>query len=436
MAPILVASSATRKREDDRNCRGYTHLVQAHYEPHDMFAFLFREATCTPAYKSGIMSTTQAPLTTRPINDILPVEILLLIFEEHAKLEWRAPMIDGEVCRLWRQMILNAPRVWGYLEINENNRDSIDELRLWSRRSGSAPLHIHVSGDSPFSWDIPVLTPLVYNILCEHHARIASLRMSVGKLSFFEGRDFPSLRHLNIKRWADAPSRSAQWGHMPQLRSLRLGVTNLAVTPLNGLFSLKSLALDCTNCAFLPRHSLSLTTLMLEDVSLKDIVLGPVSFPSLTYLSLYNVTGLKPHIDAPHLATYHEGGTTMTESFPTPLQSITEYGVFYQGTIVPDLTKWHPNFTTVSRLSIRAHSPVLVEFLDSLARHPHVLPALRTISVRGMVNSPRMAAKRLMLESVSVRSTACQMKIALYFEKAQPSWIPIFLGHVSHQPIT
>ena len=381
------------------------------------------------------MSTTQTPVPTSSINGILPVEVLVLIFEEHARLDWKAPAIDGQVCSLWRQIILNAPRAWAYLEIYANNRPSIVELRSWLRRSAAAPLHIRVSSDFPF--DEHMNTTTLYDLLCEHHARIASLRMGEGEHSFFAGKDFPSLRHLNIYKWSyqwpGAPSH--RWGRMPQLRSLRLGATNLAVTPLDGVSSLTMLILNDVNCASLPRHSPSLTTLMLSNVSLEGIVLGPLPFPSLTYLSLFNVTGLKPHMDAPHLTIYHEGGSVITGSFPTSLQSIVEYGLSYPGATVPNVASWHPAFINISRLSITAYSKILVGLLDSLASHPHVLPALRMICVRSMVYGPNEDDRRLMVESVRLRSEARQMDITLYFNIVEPFKIPLFFSYVICQPL-
>ena len=383
------------------------------------------------------MPTTQTPIMTSSINNILPAEMLVLIFEEHARLEWRAPTSDGRVCSLWRQIILNTPRAWAYLEIYGNNRPSIVELRSWLRRSAAAPLHIRVSSD--FTFDEHMNTTTLYNLLCEHHARIASLRMSEGKYSFLAGNDFPSLRYLSIYRWSyqwqSAPSPPYRWGLMPQLRSLRLGATNLSVTPLDGVSSLTMLVLNNVNCASLPRHSPSLTTLMLSNVSLEGIVLGPLPFPSLTYLSLYNVTGLKPHMDVPHLVTYHEGGSAITESFPTSLRSIVEYRVSYPRATIPDVASWHPTFVNISRLSITAYSKILVKLLDSLASHPHILPALRTICVRSMFYAPNEVDQRLMVESVRLRSEACQMDITLYFSIAEPFKTPLFFAYVICQPL-
>jgi hypothetical protein len=221
------------------------------------------------------MSEPQGPLVTCPINNILPVEILEMIFEEHGKVEWRAPAIDGRVCRLWRQIVLSTPRAWSHLEIYRCNPPSVGELRLWLRRSGTAPLHIHVDQDFALTGDSNRWTS--YNILSAYHSRIASLRMLVGKVSSFERRDFPCMRTLDVKRWSltDSCSPPVQWGSLLELRTLRMGATTV---PLSwGV----PLIMDAIHCTSLLRQSTSLTMVMLDCVSFDGVV--PVAFPSLTY---------------------------------------------------------------------------------------------------------------------------------------------------------
>ena len=169
-------------------------------------------------------------------------------------------------------------------------------------------------------------------------------------------------------------------------------------------------------------------------VSHENLILGPVPFPLLTYLSLNYATGLKPHMDAPNLVTYHEGGSTVKESFQTSLQSIMEYGVYNLASTVLNVTDLHHSFPNVSRLAIRAYSESILSMLDPLAIHLHLLLALRTISVRSIHYDLTERAKELILDIVRTRSKACQTDIALYFETRWPFQIPIFIGPVSHWP--
>src|SRR5258706_5408898 len=125
------------------------------------------------------------------IHEILPTEILKIIFEEHAMLEWKAPAIDGRVCRLWRRIVLNTPRAWSHLTIRKYRPSRVNELRLWLHRSSTAPLHIDTRAAK---WRA---CRKLYDIFSDHYTRIASLRMRHGSETFFEWRDFPCMQHLD-----------------------------------------------------------------------------------------------------------------------------------------------------------------------------------------------------------------------------------------------
>ena len=372
------------------------------------------------------MPETQCTLPTYNINDILPPETLGSIFEEHARLEWRAPAINGQVCRLWRQITLNSPRVWTYLEVNNGARPSMGKLRSWLCRSGAAPLHIRVHHDFTFDEHIN-MTPL-HDLLSGYHMRISSLRVAEGQLSFFDRRAFPCMRHLVVDNWAwpGTYSPSFQWGLMPQLQSLQLAVVDFSIAPLEGGFSLKTLSLAGVNCISLPQHSQSLTTLMLSNISLKGIITGPVVFPLLTYLSLLSVIGLKSYVSAPCLTTYHEGGCVLQDNFPTPIQSLVEYGVYCHKRIGLYPTRLNYDFPNLSRLSIWSQPLVLISLLECLADDPQLLPTLQKISIKERDTKLTGDDKELMYRLVRARREASHMDTRLYFETAQPFQIPIF----------
>ena len=145
------------------------------------------------------------------IHEVLPTEILEMIFKEHAMLEWEAPTIDGQVCRVWRRIVLSTPRAWSYFEIRDDPMPSMGEVRMRLHRSSSAPLHIDIRADED-------TCQRFYDLFSDHHTRIASLRMRYGSQSFFERRDFPCMRLLDVVRWC--PIR---WGSMPKLQFLLLG---------------------------------------------------------------------------------------------------------------------------------------------------------------------------------------------------------------------
>ena len=353
---------------------------------------------------------------------------MAIIFEEHAKLEWFAPAIDGRVCRLWRQITLNAPRAWAYLEIGCRKGNRISDLFVWLNRSHTAPLHIRANkyfmrSDDANRWTL-------CELLHEYHTRIASLRMCEGSPSFLEGRDFPCMQHLQ----AMGTSLPLSWGHMPKLRSLHLANVTRAVS-LDDLAPLKVLALFNGKFTLLSQHSPSLVSLMLSRVELGGAISDTLDFPSLTHLSLYNMTELKPHINAPCLITYHEYNPNTYKSFSAPVHSLVEYGLVSLDYHRPDLTEWHDFVPNISRLSIRASPPVLISILKSLSFSPHLLPALQMISVGHLWESGARCTKKeqgTIEDLVRVRSEACNLDVALYFEPEKPFHIPLFFASVSH----
>jgi hypothetical protein len=154
-----------------------------------------------------------------------------------------------------------------------------------------------------------------------------------------------------------------------------------------------------------------------------------VDFPSLTYLSLKNVDGLKAHINAPCLATYHEGGYTEFESFPAPLHSLVEYGIDTRPSEDIAITRWHSSFPNITRITIHSHHTQLLSLVAALARHPHALSAVQTISVGGKLTYQQ---KKPMEGFIRARSEACHMDVALHFETRPPYKIPVFFAAVSH----
>ena len=362
------------------------------------------------------------PVLSPVIHEILPTEILEMIFEEHAMLEWEAPTIDGRVCRLWRQIVLSTPRVWAYLKIPKSHVPSTGELRLRLHRSSPVPLHIDTRAVGRSA------CREVYNLFIDHHTRIASLRLQYGSHSFFEGRDFPCMRLLDVADWYPV-----RWGSMPNLQSLRLSNDMSLMVQLSELAPLETLALSCVKCASVLRQSQSLTTLMLSNVVLVDAISGPVTFPCLTYLSLLGVRGLKPHVNAPRLVTYHEEGFMAGESFNMSLHSLVEYGMYLPTAREADPATWHRSFPNIQRLAIRADDLVLLSFFSSLANQPHSLPALQTISAGGMHFRTYQIAEDVQekIESlILVRNEACNGNIVLCFETVAPFHIPIFFGEV------
>ena len=367
-----------------------------------------------------------APVTLC-INETLPIEVLGVIFEEHAKLEWRAPVKDGRVCRLWRQIILRCPQAWAHLDLNRTYEPDPSVLRLWLDRSGAAPLHIRADE----------CTPNVDELLDRHHERIESLIVDCGLYSMFENRSFPILQSFTVDLWYESWAHESPWGAMPKLQSLRTCFLDIGVLPSSTIPPLRTLALfKADSCDFLLRNSnSSLTSMMLDEISL-DNTSGSLDFPSLTFLSLYAVKNLKYRMNVPILTTYHEGGGTEEEEFPTPLPLLTEYGIFQSGNPPPGLLcsvmKLHQCCPNLQRLSIRAYPSDFMSFLHSFVIQPTALPVLRILAV-GSSDSGVSYSRGLeddIIDRIADRNITSKVKITVHFEDSEPLEVPLFFGAV------
>ena len=259
------------------------------------------------------------------INEALPEEVFGVIFEEHAKLEWKAPLTNGQVCHQWRQMILCSPHAWAHLQIDQDFTSAPSKLHQWLDRLGSAPLHIRA-----FIW-----TQGVEEVLNQHCKRIQSISLYDHSLPFLENRLFPILQSLTIDPRSIRPPVIppvicwSTYSTMPELRSFRAHHISMGALPSTIFPPLRVLTLTMVNdCDYIIRHSsYSLTSLMLDRLSLQ-YTSESLDFPSLRFLSLYIVKNVKHQMNVPALTMYHESDRMERESFPMSLPSLIEYGIY------------------------------------------------------------------------------------------------------------
>ena len=366
---------------------------------------------------------TSAPVV-RCINEILPEEVLGVVFEEHAKLEWRAPLIDGQVCRQWRQTILRSPRVWAHLEIGENFQSAPSKLLQWLDRSGSAPLHILA-----INW-----IQGVKGALARHCKRIESISLDHHHLDFFENNSFPILQSLTIRAWnINTPMiRWSAWRAMPNLRYLRASYVSMGTLPLNFFPPLRVLALYMVHhCDFIIQNTYySLTSLMLRCISLK-YTSESLELPSLKFLSLFDVKNIKHRMNVPALTTYHEGGRIEEEPFSMSLPFLIEYGIRrIRSKSSLNVTRLHQCYPNISRLSVRAYPSDVKQFLHSLSHQPTALPMLRILALGALYESLKYSGedKESMMNDVLVRNMASSVKMELCFDGL--ARVPLHFGNV------
>jgi len=362
---------------------------------------------------------TSAPFTPC-IHEALPEEVLGVIFEEHAKLEWKAPVIDGQVCRQWQRTILRSPRAWAQLDIAKFSKPPPSKLRQWLDRSGSVPLHIKVT-----MW-----IQGVEELLDQHHKRIKSIEI-VCYFRLLEHRSFPILQSLNITGQGSQIS-VIRCHAMPELRSLRVYLTLVDSLPWNAVPPLRDLVLykvkDCDNII---RNSFrSLTSLMLSCVSFQ-YTSETLEFPSLRFLSLYEVTNVKHWMNVPALTTYHESGRVEKESFSMPLPFLVEYGFYgYPLSAPPNVTSLHRHYPNISRLSFRTSLGDAKRFCRSLCEQPTALPMLRIFAVGNifLYTVYSREDEHIMRNDVFERNMASSVKMELCFDGNR---VPLYFGNVS-----
>ena len=367
---------------------------------------------------------TSAPMANC-INEALPEEVFGVIFEEHAKLEWKAPLIDVQVCRQWRQTILRSPRAWAHLEIGNGTISTPSKVHQWLDRSGSAPLHIVA-----FMW---TWTAGVEEVLNQHCKRIQSISLYGHFIAFLENRSFPILQSLLINRF-EMSTPMIRWSDcsaMPGIRSLQATNISMNALPSHLFPPLRVLALFAVDdCDYIIRYSYhSLTSLMLCHLSLQSTS-EPLEFPSLRLLSLDRVKNVKQWMNVPALTTYHESYSMEKESFPMPLPFLIEYGIFRRYDGPPfNVTKLHQYYPNISRLSARAPPSNVKLLLHSLSGQPTALPMLRILAVDFVVDSMKYSGedKDSMMKDVFVRNMASSVKMELCFDGRVR--VPLYFGH-------
>lgn len=144
--------------------------------------------------------------------------------------------------------------------------------------------------------------------------------------------------------------------------------------------------------------------------------------------------GLKPHINAPCLLTYHEGWGTVQWSPSAPVPSFFISGIrgicpARQGFRPCEVAPFLPSCIKAIHTgpSIRPHTISSLSFQVST-----VASALQTISSRA-VNAPFVKEDQDTMESLArVRNGSFEMDVGLYFETEPPLQIPLFFGEVHH----
>ena len=384
------------------------------------------------------------------IND-LPIELVGEIIVRHSELEWYAPAVDGQVCRYWRTAVLSTPRAWARIKFERIRAfPSESAWRLWIERAASTPLDVRILVHRGWSLHENALEYMVSALLKKADS-IISLDISGVRRSFFL-TPFPALRHLRIDGWSlklpeyphDGQFRVAS---MPALRSLTLGdipcdpfATRGAVPPLSEL----SLSYNNTWHSLVWHSHQALTSLSLHCCGPwasggSDVADHPIEFPSLLFLSLYDIPSFKPYITSPRLQTLHEASDSVSDSFPRPLDSLTEYGVLTMtassGNPRFHVEKLHTEFPNLVKLSLRVTAEDTLSFFLELADYPACFHNLRWVEAENYSESRSTFnhTEIMIMEECLVRRTQAALSVPLkasFWEPGRNHTIPLFFADV------
>ncbi|KAG8836233.1 hypothetical protein FRC17_008969 [Serendipita sp. 399] len=212
----------------------------------------------------------------------VPNEVLGEMFVWHVKLDWKAPLVDSSVCKVWRSVALATPRLWSFLRLSEATRCLNPQLvQLWLQRARSAPLHVHINLEDV---EGEILTlyrnayclkfrpwptrlqdhsfPNLYKLILDHEdATLEQLERDI----FLA---MPNLRHLHL-HWRMNRRPIVQWNwDLPPLDEFHFAGATWAwidaVEQVAG--TLKRLALDLGNVAAPPPTSIPIRTLNLPNL--------------------------------------------------------------------------------------------------------------------------------------------------------------------------
>jgi hypothetical protein len=327
------------------------------------------------------------------IND-LPIEVLGIVIEAHALIEWRAPIIDSAVARHWRAAALSCPRVWSHIVL-EDDTISEEGISLWLDRAG-ATLQPTIGS---------FRTTGATGLLLEQSHRFQSLFYR-GVLPVLYPISFPNLQHLSILALGDGRLDCINRGQpFPSLHMMRLdGFDSLKINPksVSHFGSLQSLYLhDITGLwqSVVRGCANSLITLMLEACH-GTSQQSSIHLPRLRNLSIRRVSGLRlVQLDTPVLEKFHEGrgqGLREVEGLESIFYTtVTEYGSYKRDTDLDDMVPF-PNITTLAlRETFQAISKILQMMLQK-----DCLPALRMIEIRNNIRRPFSAEQRSKLKEL------------------------------------
>jgi hypothetical protein len=343
----------------------------------------------------------------------MPTEILGLIIEAHASLEWWAPAVDRRVCRPWNEAAMSTPRAWSNVLISPTAKPMLPHtvaVQRWLERGGTSPLYVTIvdttrrrsravaKEGAERIYDLivnpplhPKFTVLLYNCRNLRHLRI-------------EGNSRNVARSIYIGSLLLNPDNTPRMPHLATLTlshmdivfdnaaTISFSLTTLSLSHVNGLW------LDFVQCC-----KDTLRNLTIDDCAELRTTNMPSTFilPSLTSLRLVNDRSFRTVAVMPFLATIHETGREikhLDKLADKVLPSVIEYTSHEsQRSSVETDNADQPSYSWKTMLSLypnlewlRAKEPMdsLKELLLLLAASPNSCPNLKCLEIHPVYAPP------------------------------------------------
>jgi hypothetical protein len=227
------------------------------------------------------------PVLTLPIE--ITSEIFISIFPEYPECSpmtgLHSPALLGQVCRTWRDIAFNTPRLWRAFELHLWNEDSFDAqltvLKSWLSRSKDYSLSLHLQ--------LATFSELAHftDTLLSHSARWEQIILycPCSELDWIKGK-FPQLRQLTLatygRRFGQRPK--TLFDNAPRLTSVVLGesfVPDDVVLPWSQLTSIDAVQIAPIAAVAILRQATALVSLR---CALWASIVIPEALPPLLHL--------------------------------------------------------------------------------------------------------------------------------------------------------
>ena len=347
-----------------------------------------------------------------PIGRI-PTEVLGLIIEAHASLEWWAPAVDRRVCRAWNEAAMGTPRAWSNVLISPTAKPMLPHtvaVQRWLERGRTSPLCVTIvdatrrrsravaKEGAERIYDLTVNPPLhpKFTVLLYHCRNLRRLRI--------EGSSRNVARSIYIGSLLLTPDNTPRMPHLATLMLSHMDIVLDNVAPIS--FSVTTLSLSHVNGLWLDLVQCcknTLRNLTLDDCVELRTTNTPSTFilPNLTSLRLVNDRCFRTVAVLPFLATIHETGREINHvdnHVEKVLPSVTEYTSRESRKPSAETDNAEqPSYSWKTVLSLypnleqlRAKEPIdsLKELFNLLAASPNTCPNLKYLEGHPVYTPP------------------------------------------------